>query len=496
VEVEDLLKEIGPVLSSELAAQLQSRTGIKWEAARKRIERAKSAKKIQPLERLKFRRNEQFFYLPEHAGTPQLIQAIKTGLSKAESPLYDCLMAIQAKGGMILQTQFPVLSSLPIQGKKQFQANDAKKLLLEYQLIRESHNSLGACFQLNKDIFDDPAETRRIAARLRAEQLCIRALLDWLRLQGMVTAEKATIRGDGMPAQYGHYAWDLVSPSYLHALTHRVEDRILNGFIVADVCLGKTLTLGDIQYFINKVLDASSPFNRPFISYLVGQWFERDALLLARKHGIVVTTPTNLFGVDFGKILEEVVELLDTPDWQTDQHAMDIVQLMDRLANFVHMEGLMGNILGDTFELMVAHCNALDWGRPMFGKRFKDSQGVEYDSDVLFKVPNKGTLAIECKKKPKNGFVTDEEVKHWLETVAPLIYNESQSDRYYKDRHCEFSIWTNTDFDEDALKRLEQAKKRKTNYEVTWKNGREMKEILRETQDKKLLDKFKQYFDK
>lgn len=487
---------MGPVLSSELAAELQEKLKLSGPAARKRIERAKKANTIKAIENLKFRRNEQFLFLPEHAGTPQLIHALKQGLSTAESPLYDCLLAIQARGGMVLQTAFPVISSLPIMGKKHFWATDASKLLLSYELLQEKHNSLGACFQLNKEIFDQPAETRRLAGRQRAEQLCIQALLDWLRLQGMVTAEKATIRGDSEIAQFGFYAWDLVSPSYLHALTNRVEDRLVNGFVVADVCLGKTLTVAEIQYFLNKVIGASSPYNRPFISFLVGQFFDRDAFLLARKHGIMVTTPSNLFGADFGRMLEEVVDLLDKPDWQSEQQAIDMIQLMDRIAHYKHLEGLMGNVLADTFEMLVAHCNALDWGRPMFGRRFKDrTLPKDYDCDVLFKKPGKGTLGIECKKKNRNSLVSESEVNHWFDIVAPLIYDENQRDRYYKDAPCEFSIWTNSDFHTDAIALLERLKAKTRSFSITWKNGRDMKDILRITQDKKLLEAYKQYFD-
>jgi hypothetical protein len=496
VEIVEILQQAGPILSSDLSAEIQKKLGLRPEASRKRIERAKTAGKIKAIEKLKFRRNEQFLYLPQHAGTTQLIQALKLGLAKAESPLYDAIMAIQARGGMILQSSFPILSGLPIMGKKPFWAIDAQKLLLDYQLIVQKPNSLGACFQLNKEIFAQPSETRRIAARLRAEQLCIQALLDWLRLQGMVTAEKATIRGQGTP-QFGHFAWDLVSPSYAHALTKRVEDRLLNGFVVADVCLGKTLTVSDVQYFFNKVISACSPNNRPFISFLVGQFFEKEALLLGRKLGIMITTPTNLFGTDFGRILEEVIELLDSPEWQSEQHAIEILQLMDRIAHYTHMEGLMANVLADTFEMFVAHCNTAAWGKPMFGRKFADAKGIEYDSDILFKIQGKGTLGIECKKKNRNSWVTEAEVKHWFETVVPLIRIENQKDRYFKDAPCEFSMWTNSIFHTDALDRLNKLQKSHANsFLVTWKNGQEMKEALRKTQDKKLLDVYKQHFDK
>lgn len=496
MEIDEILHQIGPVLSSQLSTELQRQNNIKAEAARKRIERAKSAGKLKALEILKFRHNEQFLYLPKHAGTPQLVHALKVGLSKAESPIYDSLIAIKARGGMILQSSFPAVSGLPIMGPRKFLASDAQKVLLEYALLTEKHNSLGACFMLNKEIFGEPAETKRLSARLRAEQLCIRALLDWLRLQGMVTAEKANVRGDDTPAQFAFFSWDLVSPSYIHPLMGYVESRAYPGFVIADVCLGKTLSVADIQYFFNKVVSARTTFHRPAISFLVGQFFEPDALRLGRQLGIMVTTPSNLFGNDFGRILEEVIELLDTPDWQSEEQAAEMIRLMDRIGHYTHMEGVMANLLADTFEFFVAHCNAMDWDRPMFGKKFKDKDGVEYDSDILFKKPNKGTLAIECKKKNRNSWVSKEEVEHWFCTVAPLIYAESQSDRYLKDRPCEFSIWTNSDFHPDALALLEKLKRNNSSYQVTWKNGAEMLTALRNTQDKKLLEVYKQHFSK
>lgn len=496
MEIETLLQEMGPVLSSDLSGELQQRLNLKPEAARKRIQRAKLAGKIKALEKLNLRRNEQFLFLPEHVGKGQLVKSLKKGLSKAQSPLYDALIAIQARGGMILQTAFPAISGLPMTGKKKLLSENAKDLLLEYQLIVEKENSLGSCFQLNKDVFSHPAETRRLSARLRAEQICIQGLLDWLRLQGMVTAQKASIRGAISPPQFGFFAWDLVSPSYIHALTHHVENRIVNGFVVADVCLGKELTVADVQYFFNKVISASSPYNRPFISFLIGKFFDKDALLLGRKLGIMLTTPSNLFGIDFDRILEDVVELLDTPDWQTEEQTTEMQHLMDKMAQYRHLEGVMANLLADTFEFFVAHCNTVDWGRPMFGKKFKDSDNTPYDCDILFRKQGKGILAIECKKKNRNSLVSDAEISHWFETVAPLIYAENQKDKYFKDKKCEFSIWTNSDFNSDALALLKKLKSKTSSYEITWKKGQDVKQLLRETQDSKLLDIYKKHFDK
>lgn len=497
-EVVKILEAIGPSLGSTIAQELQTQYSLKPATARKRIERAKAAKTILALESIRFRYNEQFLYLPEQADSNRFLTNLRAALLQVESPMGDCVEAIHSRGGLIPANLFETLSGLPFRGPAKLSASDSKRFLLEWKLIRTVESSLGTSFVLNPSVFGAPDLVSRVSSRLRAEQAFLYALLDWLRLQGMVTANKASLRSQGIePPQFGFFAWDLVAPSYIAPLVYRSKDEIKPGFVVADVCLGRDLRAEDVQYFVNKCRSAAAQLNRPCIPMLVARWFDPAAFATGRKYGLLFTTPKNLFGASFAAMLDSMIELLDQQESIGASLGQQVTDLLSKLSSFTHLEGLLGNVLADTFELIVGHCIQQHGGKVSFGRKFTDrADDKAYDSDVLLLQPEQKVIAVECKKKTLTSLVSVPEVEHWFEKVAPLVYAELMQDRWFKDVPFEFSLWTTSDFHPDALAKLESIKAQTKSRSITWKNGKEVLEAIETTRDTKLLDAFRNYFYK
>jgi hypothetical protein len=333
----------------------------------------------------------------------------------------------------------------------------------------------------------------RMRARLRIEEVALFALLDWLRLQGFVTAHQASVRFGSELPQHGYFAWDLVAPSYISAFITYENRQPLPGFIVADVSLGHTMSLAGVQYFINKCEKLRAQKQRPSIAILVADWFDIDAFEAGRKRGLIFTTPRNLFGKDLADLLVELETLLDenaSSAHRSDELLSELIAKSDTLS---HLQGASVNLKADIFELIVGNCITKKFGPVTYGRKFVDVNGGECEVDVLALQPNVAVTAVECKLKLTGTLVSVSEVERWFAEVVPALYKQFVQDKWYGTADYEFSMWTNSDFHPDALQKLEKFKQAKR-YNVTWKTGQEIKLELAKYGDTRLLQQYKHSF--
>ncbi len=496
-DVVDHLRRLGPCLSGQLTDSIQDAFRLSRTAARKRVERSKLAGEIVGLDNIRFKYNEQFLYPPEDAGTLRLRQCLLKALGEAKSPLRYCLMGMRARGGLIPESLFETISGLPFQGPAKLKSERAKAMLFQWRLMNRVETIAGTCLQLSPELFADSVSPEKVLARMHAENAALAAIADWFRLQGIISAETISLRNSQTAPQFGFHAWDLVAPSYIQPLVTHTKGTPVPGFVVADVCLGHALTLEEVQYFINKCGTIRAQLtNRPFIPMLVAQWFEHDAFMAARKYGIVFTTPQNLFGKPFALALDQMTQLLEVRE---QEHQSKIAELLERMEQFSHLQGLIGNMKGTIFEMIVAHCiTGSASGKVSYGRTFKDpndSTGKAYDSDVLLLEPERRVVAVECKGKNEAGRVTLAEVDHWFCRVVPLIYKELKHDRWFEHAKFEFEFWTSTEFEQDALSKLQALSKTKK-YTIGWKDAGKVLEEIDATKDGKLKIQYKNWFVK
>ena len=490
--VSNILRVLGPSLSSSLARQLESREKISRVAARKRIERAKKVGQIRALPGLTLKNNEQVLYTPEQRANPDFSRYLLKCLQDAHSGYQLPLRGIAARGGQVPAYLFPTFSAFPSEEADVLTANDVLGSLCTWNLLEKDLTQCGPSVRLS-GLFSKPVISQsRMGARLTVEKLVVSALKDWLRLQGIASADKIEIRNEiGDPPQFGYYAWDLVAPSYLSSLTHYTSNGVLPGFVVADVIAGRILNAEDVEYFIAKCHSIKNkPNSRPFIAFLIADWFRKDALSLGRKNGFVFTTPKNLFGNHFAQTLNAISQLLQLKQANTQSSGL----IHETLSSFVlteHLEHTSFLLKSITFEILVGHCIGALHKTSMV--TFDIAHNFQHDSintGVMSVTANNERVELaDCRMEP---IIASEILGSWADKAA-ILFSRLKQEKRYKSSKFVFSFWTNGKITDDALALISLIQK-KVPYELKLYSWHDISIVAAENLSKRVAQRLNYFF--
>lgn len=481
------LAEIGPCLTSTLSKHVHEKYGISKAAARKQIERATARGEIKIIADLNFAHNASFAYLANQYGTKTFNESLFSAMEEARSVLRLPLAAMRARGGCIPEALFPTFSGLPIKTGLQMDSEDLKEKLLNLTLIEleDGYLKFGA-----KDVIN-PIQ---VNARLRVEASILQAFSSWLKGQRLI-GNQMSLRADNKPPQFGFYQWDFVAPSYIYPLATRSKSKATPGFVVADVIQGRKIKPREVQYFLDKCMNIRAiRANRPFMAFLIGDWFEQEALDLAQAKGVVFTTPKMLFGERFASALEELRKALEEKEIQLAEQAAKLANLLEVTDELATMKSLHDNIRGQLFEVMIGHCYQKEHGGTVIhGKHFPDlsEPSKKLDCDVLQLTPGAYLRACECKGYRGATKVTVEDAKKWFTKTVPAIRQQFGNSEY---PNQSFSFCTSGEFESDALEWTKQFAESCKKYEITTCYGKECEAKIVKWGDATIRDAYKRWF--
>jgi len=437
----DTLEQLGPILSSLLSQELQHKHNLSSVAARKRIERAKNERLILALEDVRFKHNEQFVYTPAQRESTTFLPALIQAFDDSHSPFRFAFQGLLARGGLVPKNLFASISGHPLESRKHQTAGDALDALMHWGLLEQVETRVGTCIRLSSDLAAKHVSPKRLAARLSAENILLLALRDWLRLQGLITANKASVRGEHTP-QFGLFQWDFVAPSYVNPISNQFSRE--PGFVVADVILGRKLTKGDVQYFLHKCKIARvNSDNKGFLAWLIADWFEKDALILGRQYGYVFTTPKNLFGAGVATMLDTIVQALESKQ-ELHLSTRDVWgSIFEAVKAIKHLEVAHSELKSILLELITGTCIAWNYthGKTEYAQLIRDPKTSRYfEADVVFLQPDERVVVAECKHT--KDWIDVTVLKTWFLESVPAIQNFYLADRWYSSAKYEFSFWT------------------------------------------------------
>lgn len=464
------LVELGPCSTQKLAQYLIEQYSLSPEAARKRIQRARQAKELLTAN-FNLSHNQQFVYLKGQQGTKLLRTNLLKTIKSTNSALRLPLSGLAARGGLLPAELFATFSGLPISGREPT-AQTALDVLLECGMVVRQPDT--GCLQLDPLFLNLPLEQAKMNGRLSSEQIVLAVFSDWLKLQGLIS-KHFDLRGGS--TQFGFHHWDLKAPcsKYPFALGYGEKKNL--GYIVADVILGRQLTLLDVDYFFHKCEVIRRNRKMPyFFAWLIADRFEYDVIEKAQVHGVVCTTPRNLFGKQLASLALLLGELMEGKDFAVKKTEDIIYKIGEMLDQFDYLESTNGNLRGALFETMVGHWLSRQYtGTIRYGRLLKAKNGIAYDSEVLLDNPGTFLKAYECKNQR---FVTLADVQHWFSNGVNGIRNHYVND--IKDRYPseEYGIWTTGVFESDALAYLEKLKAECKKYNVTWCAGDETRDRI------------------
>lgn len=485
-ELDTILNEIGPARSSRIAEVLQHRFGLTPDAARKRLSRRNPEIMRFPIPLLPKR--EAFLYRRDQRKSEMFWAHFLNDLRETHSVYGAALDGLIARGGVVAVSEFPVISGAPLALKKQVSASRVLKTLQDAGAVEEmndvEHGQI--CVIKPHELY---VSTR---SRMRSLQIAESVLLDgvreWARKLGLGSYNKVVIRGDDRPRMIGQFMFDLTAPSYLLPL--RVGQN--NGFLGIDVFAEGNLDEHAIQYFIRKMelLRASNTKSGATLGMLVAQGFTSTALTTGRGAGIVLATPSTLFGRRIGAALTNLLETLNNAAAIAIANPQRLVRLIDDLQE---IEGAAGNLRGVMFELITAYLVRNDGGSVDVGILARDPKtGQSADIDVL-RVRKEEVTGFECKGKSPGGAVSLEEVEDWLRRI-PIFRSYLAEQERFREMRISFELWTTGTFTPDALAKLQLEKQRRTKSPIDWKDGSAVADVARRSREKKIKEALFEHF--
>ena len=103
------------------------------------------------------------------------------------------------------------------------------------------------------------------------------------------------------------------------------------------------------------------------------------------------------------------------------------------------------------------------------------ANGKSADLDVVCITASNTVHLIECKGKGPGRTVSLKEVEKWLGKLSIMQdYVANQGD--LRERSQNYAFWTTGKFDDDALAKLNQEKKKRTRRPISWKDGKDIRE--------------------
>ena len=249
----------------------------------------------------------------------------------------------------------------------------------------------------------------------------------------------------------------------------------------------------NIRYFLRKAqIYQHTSHSGPIFPILMAQSFTNEAFREGRKVGLMLTTPGNLFGKH---VAEALAELLQTLQAAAKYAAVNEGHLYELLGRLSEIEGRAGNVRGILFELMTAYVASQEFGGTIkIGVLHTHSEtGKSADLDVVCDAPGKKVHVIECKGKGPGVTVSLAEVEGWLGKL-PVMQDYVASESDLRGRERNYAFWTTGRLEADARARLEQEQERRIKNPISWKEGKDVREMVARLQLKAIGDALNEHF--
>lgn len=492
--LETLLHDMGPSLSSDLAAELARRAGIAPAAARKRLSRASG--NVRRLAGVTFPRNARFTYLERQFGSPSYWHNLAAALMATNSALGYAIAALRQVGGMIPARQFPIICGAPLRQLKHLAPETILQHLGEAGLVKTALvPALGECIALVQDEEFYMAGAAQMRARLITENILLAAVRDWLRKLGIASYHLVVTRDADPLPKVGTFVWDLSAPSYLgHMVRYSKEGEPKPGFVVCDVNLTDRMTLAGVAPFIRKCMTLRALRNvGPCMQILVAERFDKDAFSALRGAGIIAATPRSLFGREIAEALRELTSVLVNAAYSL----FNTDKLEELFSTLGKIEGAAYQLRGTLFEYMVGDAaRRIGLGDIWMNRIFKVPDKGKAEVDVLAVRANHSVTAIECKGYSPRATIPDDLFRRWLQHNVPVAYKGIRDHPDWKNLPVTFEFWTTAPISNDALALFERTRAalKETRYSIVLRGPQDVYRACLDTGENTLITAYEKHF--
>jgi len=470
----------GGILSGQLAKHLISTHKITETTARKRIERLES-----PIHKLRglFADNQSFIYHSDNFNKQEYFEKLEDAFETSAKRCYAVITAINYNHGIILKTDLPNYTFSPtskIKGHVLYSTLIEKlklaNVVLEYDNEHYCLNNL-----ISKSV--EP-NFRHYKAIQFVKDLVINQFTNWSKNIGLCSFKTAETN-----KEVGGFQFSFASPSYINGLVQYKDNVPKPGFVVADVLIGNSTTLKQVDFFIQKIdaIRASNPTLKLFPA-LILDGVEVNALNKLKKTGVLIATVRELFGESYNELLKNLINTITNAGVILKKDPESYINLMAQLTKLVN--GKTNNLRGDLFELAVGYyygkqCQSLDIGKKVRLENDPKTREIDvlasYESEIR---------VVEC--KGYNYPVDKEYIEKYLSDKIPAV--RKWLDRFYPNKKQVFEIWSTGGFDDEATELLEKAKASTKKYSIDFFDSNKIIEKAEKLNSTKFTEILKDYY--
>lgn len=456
--VEAVLADIGPCVSTKLVETLVERHGMSPAAARQRVSRSTSIKR---LAYLPFPRNARFVYRQVSYGSPEFWESLASALLEYTSSYGGALAALLGRGGTMPLRHFGIACGAPAAQKRHLSPETILAKLEQAKLVQTVDiPGIGPCVQLSQRVAAESFEIARMRARLRTEEILLLAIKSWARSLGLVSYNRVALRDespDGQP-RVGTFLWDLAGPSYLAPMLNVAGPKLKPGFLACDVVLGTAVTATHVKPFINKCRTLRSLRGiGKCLQIFVAEGYEPEAFRLLRSEGVIAATTETLFGSEVAAALVKLTDLL-ADVFPREGNVETINQIFSSLSK---IEGAATNLRGDLFEFIVAEIvrRTAPTADLRMNEVLHDDKGGKAEVDVLASRLSKEVLFIECRGYKPSGTMPDTYVERWLDDRIPVIRAAALAHPFWRGYRLKFEFWTTGNVSDAMRERIAEVQR-------------------------------------
>lgn len=469
---EIILKQKGPLMSSELASLLVSQFGIIKNTASQTITRDKTIIKFKGF----YSSSQSFCFLDEHKEQIDFYDKLLSSLFTNGKKYWYCLNALKMCGGIISQKYLECYTNYPIIPlKSHLPFKEVLQKFVEQDILIFSGDRYLLSPKYNKS-FTNYAHYTTIEAIKEAVLENFNSLAKNIGLISFNT-------GEFFP-EYGKFRFGFKGVSYVAGLM----DGAKNGYVVADILIGHPIYEDDVKFFVDK-LNTIKQFEKSsrLMPFLIVDDLDPEALNLLKSKGVVVGFIKELFGEKYANTLIELVAILNNAGASLKKTPEKYLDLINELKTY--NKGLANNIKGTLFEFVVGHihsvkCQSLDLGREIV-----DANG-KHETDVVSVYSDKIVIS-ECKAtKSKIDLKT---IEKWDTIKITAFYNWVKGIELYKEKDIVFEYWSTSGFTDEALERLLHLKTTSKRFKVDYYSGDDLKEktiLMKNKKLKEVVDNF------
>ena len=314
-----IISEQGPISTSDVALQINDLYGIRIATTRQKINRELS-KKNSSIKKLNINlpHNTSIVYENFTEFDDNFYYNLVKTLNKYNSVYSYIFNLLEIKNGIILKSRFATFSGSPYRIKGHISYESILKNLVEIKLLKLISIADKEYVTLNH------YEVKNGFAQDKVEEILIEMIKDWLIKNSLASCNAINKKN-----KYANFEWDITSPCYIYPIRLSTSK---NGFVVVDVLYNK-IDEDKIKYLINKsnIIKSQKKVPKALI-FFIAKYFEKEALDLAKKNGIIATTVDNLFGKETNKLFENLLNALINAGEIASSNFNDFISLFEKIS--------------------------------------------------------------------------------------------------------------------------------------------------------------------